>query len=550
MNKILIIILAATLVFTGCSLGDFYTISDKNIKEEYVTEKEDVLKYALWSAPTGNFTPPFVTSDYDGVVANLAHEPLVSINPYEIYEGMLAKAWEISHDYKTIVFHLREGVTWHDGELFTAKDVKFTYEFIADPAYTGEKFYALSAIKGIQDYKDGNATEISGINVIDEYTISISTSEVYAPFLEHIGGIRIIPEHVWKEVDIASAPQNTEMLRNTIGTGPYSVETFISDQYVQMESFDDYWGGAPNIEKLIFQVVNQEIAQVQMFNGEIGFMPISSMNPDDLRLYEDAGLEIQEVLYTSFQQMGINCADELLNNKYVRQAFACAIDRQNIVETLLFGHANVANTAYPAFYWSYPGDDAIDEYIYDPERAISILTEKAGWEYNEGIMYANKLPVELTLIYPSGNKARELSAPVIQENLGNIGIDVKLEIMEFSTMISRLKDGEFDMFLLGSGIGSDPDVTNLFSTSSIGNGNYYRYSNTKLDELLLKGVHYISQEDRMPIYNQIGEILNDELPTIFLYNWSEGRVISKNLKGVNCFAFSNFYKVQNWYIEE
>lgn len=550
MNRILINILVVMLVITGCSIGDLSITADKVTIDENVGEKKDSLKYALWSAPSGKFIPPLVTNDYDGVVAKLAYEPLVIINPKDEYEGMLAESWEISDDYMTIKFHLREGITWHDGEAFTADDVKFTYEFIADPAYTGDNFYALSAISGIKDYKDGKVEEISGINVIDDYTVSISTSEVYAPFLEHIGGIKIIPEHVWRDVDVSSASQKTEMLKNTIGTGPYTVKKFLPNQYVEMTRFNQYWGGTPNIEEIIFQVVNQETAQVKMFSGEIGFMPISSMNPDDLRLYEDAGLQIQEVSYTSFQQMGVNCADELLSDKYVRQAFACAIDRESIVQTLLFGHANVANTAYPPFFWSYPGDSALDSYEYDPERAISILTEQVGWEYNEGIMYANGKPVELTLIYPTGNKARELSAPVIQENLGNIGINIKLEIMEFATMISRLEKGDFQLFLLGTGIGADPDVTNLFSTNVVGKRNYYRYSNPELDELLLKGVNYISQEERKPIYNRVAEILNDELPTIFLYNWSEGRIISKDLKGVNCFAFSNFYKVQDWYFEK
>lgn len=551
--KFLIILLILT-ISTSCS-SKIVTRSESN-QNEYKNSLEEnkTIKYSLWSAPAGVFLPCLIDSDYTFAVVELIFDRLVILNPELNFEPALAESWEVSDDSKTILFKLRKGVKWHDGEEFNADDVIFTYMFIAHPNYPGSRYSTISPILGIQDYKDEKVDYIEGIKKIDDYTISITTDEVFAPFFANIlgSGMEIIPEHIWKDIDPANAFKETELLRNPIGTGPFKIKRFVADQYVSFVKYDDYWGGTPKVDELIIQVINQDTAQIQMINGEIDIMSLSSMHPDDLALYEAAGIQIQESYFNAFQHIGVNHKNELLNIREVRQAMAYAIDRQGIVDSLLHGYGNVANTAFPINHWGYPeNDENIENYEYDPEKAIEILTEQVGWEFKDGTMYANGEPVKWVLVYPTGNKARELSAPVIQENLGQVGIEIELQIMDFNTMSHKIDEDEFDLYMMGNGFSIDPDISMYFHTNAmINEHNNVHYSNPELDKLLEEGVKYISIEERRPTYNQISEILNRDMPTIFLYNWSEGTAISSRLKGVQTFAFGDFYNVHNWYIEE
>ena len=549
--SLLLVIAMISTLLAGCG-GDKNATNNTPSNDASKGSDKSIVRMALWSAPAGIFNPVLLGDDYDGAVAGLIYEPLVEMNPKFEFESGLAEKWEISEDSKSITFYLRKDVKWHDGQPFTAEDVKYTFEFISDPGYAGNKFSQISPISGANDYKEGKSDSIKGIEVIDDHTIKITTDEVFAPFLDKIAGIDVIPQHIWSKIEVSKALESTDILRNPVGTGPFKFEKFVPDQYVTVEKNEEYWAGAPKIDSIVLQVVNQDTAQAQMLSGEIDFMQLSSMNPDDLALYEDAGIQIQEVFYTSFQQIGVNIRNPLLADKKVRQALTYAIDRQGIVDSLLHGHGNVANTTYPPFFWSYPGDEAINAYDYSPEKAIEILTKEVGWEYKDGKMYADGKPVKFSLVYPTGNKARELSAPVIQENLKNIGIELDLQIMEFATMLAKVKDEKaFDLFLLGSGIGADPDVRNNFSTEAIETGsNYMGYSNTELDKLFEEGVKYIEIEKRKPIYFEAAKIINEDMPVIFLYNWSEGRAIAPKLKGVQSFAFGSYYKVNEWYIEK
>jgi len=542
MKKILWLILI--LLFVGCE--------DQSVKQHITAEDnhENELRYALWSAPSGVFAPQYELGDYDGTIISLAYESLVMVNPMDEYEGILAENWEISEDSKSITFYLRENVKWHDGKPFTAEDVAFSIYYLADPDYTGSMHYLVTPIKGVKAYRERQVSEIDGIEIIDSHTIKLSTNTIYAPILEHIGAVRIFPKHIWQDVKVAEALNNESLLLETIGTGPYILESAVLDQYVTMKRNKDYWGGKPNIEYITFEVMNSDTAKIKMINNELDFMQITTMDPNELNLFEDAGLSIQEVDYNSFQSIVINNEHSILKDVNIRKAIARAIDRELLVDTLIFGHGAIANTVYREEHSAYPGDNQLDFYRYNPDQAIEDMIHKANLKYQNGILYNDNEPIELTLIYPSGNKARELSAPIIQENLDNIGIKVNLEKVEFSELIKRMISGDYDMGLIGTGFDLDPDISRFFSTETIDNGNYSRFSNVELDALLSEGVKNLDNSERAEIYKEVAIILNDQLPVIFLYHWSEGRVLSNRLKGITCYPYNHFYDVHNWYLEQ
>lgn len=555
MNKKLLstLLIAAiiTMIFTGCGSNQT-TSNDKNDGQSAANNsKPSILRMASDSSPSGVFNPALIQDQYNGYITDLVYEALVIMNDDIQYEPALAERWEISDDSQSITFYLRKNVKWHDGKPFTAEDVKFTYEFIAHPDYPGSKSSFISAISGFKDFNEGKSKSLEGIEIIDDYTVKIKTDGVYAPFLDKICfQIKIIPKHVWEKVEVSKSIEATDLLRNPIGTGPFKFKEFSPDRYTIVEKNEDYWAGIPKLDSIVIQVVNPETVQAQMLNGEIDYLLLLNINPDDMKTYLDAGFKQLQINFTGFQHMAINNDNPILGHKAVRQAFAHAINRQGIVDSLLYGYGNVANTAYIPSFWAYPGEDKLNPYEYNPEKAIEILTKEAGWQYKDGKMYVDGKPLKLTLTYPSGNKVRELSAPIIQENFKNIGIELELQMMEFPTASARLKKGEFELGLVGHGLGADADARRHFHTDSIGvANNSSRYSNPELDKLLEEGVKYLEVEKRKPIYHEAAILINEEMPTIFLYNGSGAVIMSPKLNGVKTTGLSTFYDIHNWYFK-
>lgn len=515
---------------------------------------EKIMRLATWSGPSGAFNPALMNNDYDADVINLTNEPLLMINQELELEPCLAESYEFTEDGKGVVFHLRENARWHDGQPFTAEDVKYTFEFIAHKDYVG--FYSSypKSLIGYEDFHSGSADGISGLEIVDDHTIRMLTSDPIGSSLENLGyWVRIFPKHMWEGVAIADAPNQSELLKNPIGTGPFTLLEFVPDQYTILEKNPDYWAGEPKLDKVVLQVTNAETVEAQALKGDIDFFESISLSPDDVKMYEEKGFKTVLTPLLSYQQLAVNTRNPLLGIKEVRQAIMYAIDRQGIVDSTIYGFGNVANTVYPPYFWAYPGDDQLNSYDYNPDKAVEMLTDQVGWEYKDGKMYADGEPVRFTLIYPSGQKARELAAPIIQENLKNVGIEVELNIMEFTTVTSKMLDGDdgYDMAILGSGYGTDADVRMFFHTESIENSrNYTKYSNPELDKLMDEVKQYNTREEKKPITDKIAKLMNEELPTIFLYNGSRTQVLSPRLNGVKPSSFTNYYKANEWYFEE
>lgn len=511
-------------------------------------EKEKILRLGNISSPTGKFNPLYANDDYTAYINNLIFQSLVTVDAGANLQPGLAESWKVSEDSKTITFHLFKNIKWTDGQPFTAEDVQFTLEFMSAKNYTGLNSTYVQEIEGFDEVHNNTAEHLSGIHVIDEYTIAITTKEVYASFFEKIGrGVSIIAKHIWDGIPLEEVEQRTDLLQNPVGTGPFILQEYAADQYTTLVKNPEYYEGVPKLDKIIIQVVNPDTAQAQLLNNELDMIRVESLNPDDIKIYEDAGFEVTSNLLNAYQHMVINFNDPLLSNKDFRQAMAYAINREGIVASLLYGYGNVANTIYTKEFFAYPGEAALNDYAYSPDKALEILTTKVGLTYKDGTLYQNGTPVKLTLMYPSGNKAREGAATVIQQNFKEIGIDLKLELVEFATLTSVLQERKADSFqlaLLGNGFGADADVTQNVGTG--GSNNHSQYANTKVDKLLEEGLTSLDNGVRAPIYKEIATILNEELPVIYLYNWERFTILNPKIQNVNVTTYSFYEGVENW----
>lgn len=514
------------------------------------TVKGGTVKFGVWNSPPGVFNPVLATNDYDYNVTYLVFEGMIAQTPKGELEPGLAKSWTVSDDGKTFTFKLRDNVKWQDGTPFTADDVKYTFEFVGSPDYSGGRASYITPIAGADAYKKGQAQSISGIKVIDPNTISITTTNKYSSGLLNFGaGIQIIPKHIWEKVGPKNAATATDVLRNPIGTGPFKMSKFVPDQYVELSANDNYWGGRPNLGKIILQVANQDTAQAQLLNGDINMMTLSQLDKQDLDLYKSKNINVITSELNAYQYMGLNDSMEIFKDKRVRQALTYAINREAIVKDLLYGAGEVASNPYPPSFWAHP-EKGLNDYKYNPQKAIELLKE-AGWQYNDKdkLMYLDGKPVKLVLKYPTGNKSREQSAPLIQQNLKDIGIQVELQSMEFGTLSDQVKKGDYQMFLMGQGNGSDGDITKFYISSGFApqGNNLVRYANPQVDDLMAKGFQYMTIEERKPVYNQLALLLNEEMPVVYLYHWDSAIAVN-GIKGVQYSpnAPTYFYDVKDW----
>lgn len=507
------------------------------------------VKIAQWNPPTGLFHPDLLTSDYDSSVTGLIFESLVEFTPKFEYEAQLAESWEFSADSLSVTFKLKE-CNWHDGKPFTAEDVKFSLEFVGHKDYQaagGTRYSNVEAIKGMKEFHEGKATSVSGIEIIDPHTIKITTTEVLAPFLYHIGGRPIMPKHIWEKVEVATSNKNTAVLQKPIGTGPFKFVSFVPDSHVVLDANPEFHDGKPKVEGVVIMSVSQNTATAQMIKGEIDMMGVSDFNPDSIKQFTDAKIDVLTAPLVAVQYMGVNNRLEQFSTKEVRQALMHGINRQGIVDGLYYGKANVANNPFPPTSWAYPGEDVLkNKYEYNPDKAIELM-KTAGFSYDKDKkVMSDKAgkPVVWTLKYPSGNKAREDYAVVIQNDLKKIGITINLEIMEFAKLSDEVKAANFELMLMGMGTSFDGDQKYIWYTDA--GYNYAGWTDKESDRLLDEGMKYLDQAKRKEAYKQWAIYMNENVPNVWLLNWYGGTAVSPKLKNVQYYAGGSYYKCENW----
>lgn len=502
------------------------------------------LNLSMFSAPKGVFNPILYEDLYDSNVIGLVFDGLLMNDEKLGWICNLCDKYEISQDNKTVTFKLRTNVKWHDGQPFTAKDVAFTFRTMLHPDYGGVRTGDYTALAGVEkminerddldkQVKEKKLTDADAvkkkkdawdkwlagdgkkaITVIDDATVSFTTDEPYAPLVGNLA-FSVIPEHVYKGIEVAKMGE-ADANKKPVGTGPYKLLEYKTDQYVKLERYEGYHLGKPHIPTIVYKIVNQDVAIGQLKSGEIDFVPIK---PGDVDLVkDDKNIRIEERPDFGYQYMGINHNNPFLKEKSVRQAITYALDRQAIVNQLLKGHGTIMNSHMPPALWSYDAS-SLNAYQRDVKKAQDLLAQ-AGWKDKnaEGYLTKDGKVFEISLKYPSGNKVREASAPLIQANLKEVGIKVNLQMMEFATLSTTVFDKrDMDVWLMGWSLSIDPDPGSIFLPDNKW-GKVTGWTNKRNEELIKNGTRVLKQTERKPIYVEWAKILNDELPYVFLYS--------------------------------
>ena len=513
---------------------------------------------AQWSEP-GNLNPLLLPTTYDRNIQELVFAALIKPTADLSFEPDLAETWEVSDDQRTITFTLRPDLTWHDGEPLTTADVAFTYTSMADPLFSGGRFAEVAVLEGAEAYNQGEAASVAGINVIDEQTIAFTTTEPFAPFLPVIGGIFILPQHVYGEVPIESWQEDSTN-REPLGAGPFEFVEYRSGELIEVRAFEAYWAGRPCLDRILVRFGDQNTMLAALLSGEIDAAQVPINSVESVTDTEDIELQVVDTL--SFQYLGFNLRNPALADPAVRQAMALALNRNAMVDGLLRGYGETLNTIFPLNHWSYPPD--VEPIPFDVEAANQLLDE-AGWELNGGVRSKDGETLSFSIFYPTGNQVRERSAPLVQANLRQIGIETELQAMEFATLVTYLLPNDasgtptevaaegLELFLLGFGIERDPNeyLTYFVESDMPPNGfNFTGYVNAEVEELLRAGQVSLDLDERTQLYRDFALIMRDDLPWIPLYqqqdlyaNQSRLQGFAPDIRGVNV-------NVSNWWLEQ
>ena len=406
------------------------------------------------------------------------------------YEPELATSWDISEDGTEYVFHLREGVKWHDGSDFGANDVKYTIE------------------RGIE-LGTGNYPSVKSVEVIDPLTVKVVLENANSIFLDKqwTGDCCVIKEGTDEE--LATAP---------MGTGPFKFVEWVSGDHITIEAFDEYWGEKSGTEKITFRIMPE--ANARLMALQAGDLDAAALEAAGIgSAIADENLTILSTPSIAVNYLGFNMTDEIMGNELVRQAISHAVDKEAIVVAQLEGQGNTIKSHVPSAKMGFY--DGFEGYDYDIEKAKALLTE-AG--YADGF--------ECTLTVAAGTQ--DLCAQVIQANLKDIGITVNIETMENAAFNEKMNGGKTQFFISSRSAGAADGYVNIFHSDRIAEGNNkFNYNNAEMDALIEK-TWATSGDERNEVYKEIQTKISDEAIVLPLYSKTLFLGVNKDLKEMTC----------------
>ncbi|PGB01494.1 ABC transporter substrate-binding protein [Bacillus toyonensis] len=505
--------------------------TDKTKVPDKAKNRKDTLVVGI-SKPGGVFLPYFQQNGWDGNVTSVIFASLVSTDKQGKPIPELAEKWDVSSDQLTYTFHLRKDLKFSEGSPLTADDVAFTLTLLHDKAYEGEIDISQYAVKGGKEYKEGKATSIEGIQVVDPQTIKITTEKVNSQAIFVLGGTVLSKAYYGKDYK-----QNTsldylkELYGKPIAAGPYKFEKYIPGQEVRFVANENYYAGKPKIPNFIYKITSGD-TKLQLFQtGEVDY---TGLGTGDEILEQAKGLEfanIQIETAASFSYIYMNNNKPYLKDKKVRQALIYGLDRKKYVDTALKGYGTVANAPIHPTSWAYT-EEGVNKYEYDKEKAKKLLDE-AGWKVgSDGVREKDGQKLKLSYFGPSSAKDSDLLIPIAKENYKEIGVEFNPEFMDFNTMLSKVNKGDYDLASVSTPITSDPSETAGEYLSGV-NEKSLGYKNAKVDELIKKGIETVDIEKRKPIYKELYKELSDDPPVILLNYRRTITGYNGNIKGID-----------------
>ena len=466
----------------------------------FAEDGNDTLVYG-----SGDYTRINPAMDEHGEINILIFNGLTSHDGNDQVAPGLAESWEFDEESCTYTFHLAENVKWHDGEPFTADDVKFTIEAIMDPENGSEN---------APNYED-----VQEITVVDDHTVSFKLDAPNVAFLDYMT-MAVLPKHLLEGEDM----QTSDFFRHPVGTGPYKLESWEEGQAITLVKNEDYFKGEPNIDTIVFKIVPDDNAKaLQLKSGELD---LALLTP------KDAATFTEDEAYTCYDMKTSDYRGILFNfwNKYWQEnkdlipAVCYAMDRESIINAVLLGQGM---PAYGPLQRNIYNNEDVEHYDYDPEKAKAVL-EEAGCEMgDDGYYYRNGEKVGFVISVGAGDQVRIDIAQIAAQQLQQIGMDVTVEIP------AQVDWGGQMAYLIGWGSPFDADdhTYKVFGTDK--GANYSGYSNELVDQYLTEARQSDDPEVRKEAYDKFQVELAKDPAFAFICYIDANYVANADIQGID-----------------
>lgn len=434
---------------------------------------------------------------------------------------------------------LKRGVTWSDGQPFTAKDVEFTYKTIMNP---GVAVRSRSGFELIKTFK-----------LVDDFSFEMEMERPYVPLLWAWQNMHIVPKHLLEgEANINISGFNTK----PVGTGPYVLKTKVAGAYTAYERNPNYHRGPAKVRQFVHKIVpDQLVLYGQARTGEVDYMALQGVPNDrwaEARKIADRDFVVMNSPNVQF--IYFNCGKPIFMDARVRRALYMACEMQKSIDDVYFGSFERTLSYLSPQHWAY--NHALKDETPNPERAAKLLDE-AGWTMgSDGVRQKDGQKLRFTMSTTAGNLSRQATQALFQQNWKRIGVDMEIKNFPASVVWGEYTTkSQFDTLLVAwdPTVGLDPDYSARAHSKQIplktGSGsNYVQYANPELDKLLELGVTQPNVEDRKATYAKVQQILLDDVPFAPQGATREGHLKKKKLTGVkpNSYVTDITWNVQDW----
>lgn len=425
-----------------------------------------------------------------------------------------------------IVFHLRPGIQFHDGEPFDAKDIKFTFEAIMNPKNISPR---------VSDYEP-----VKSVDVLDPMTVRVVYKRLFSPALG-TWAMGILPSHLLdekalkKEAEQRGLDPETFTMRQSrfnrqpIGCGPFAFREWKSDQYLLLERFEDYWEGPPNYRKFTYRIIPDQLTQEMEFYA--GTLDDYGVKPHQVgRLENDPRFQSFSGLSFSYSYIGYNMRREIFKDRRVRTALGMAIDVDKIIRYVLYNQGERITGPFlqqTDFY-----NHGVNPLPYDPQKAQQLLEEAGYRRGKSGFYEKDGKPLRFTLITNQGNDIRQAILAIVQDSWRKIGVDVRTDVLEWAVFIQeRVNKMDFDALVLGWSMGIDPDLYQIWHSSQTGPNqlNFVNFVDEEADRLIIDIRQEYDHDRQVELSHRLHEIIAHEQPYTFLFVSKWTAVLDKRI---------------------
>jgi peptide/nickel transport system substrate-binding protein len=496
----------------------------------------------LIEASLGNVSGliPNITNDAPShAVGDLLYNGLVKVDRDLRLVGELARSWEFSRDCLTLTFRLHDDVRWHDGRPFTADDVVFTWAAMVNP-------------KTPNPYKS-DLQDVERVEALDPHTVRVTYARPYAKALLS-WGMKILPRHLLEEYveagKLREAPQNWSA---PVGTGPYRFQEMKSGEKIVLVANQEYFAGRPHISRVVYRIIpSQATIFLELKAKGVDVAGLTALQYTRQTEYPAFERAYNKFRYpgSGYTYLGFNLQDPRFADHRVRMAFAHAINKQEILQGVVFGLGREATGPFRPGTWAENPD--VRPVPHDLPRAQALLAA-AGWTQRnaDGLLVKDGRPFTFELLTNQGNDERKKIAEIIQASLRELGVGVEIRVLEWASFLKEhVNKRRFDAIVLGWGTGIDPDQYLIWHSSQMGPDqlNVISYRNREVDALLEKGRATCEQSERVATYHRLHALLAADQPVIFLY-WRDALpAVSGRVHGVDPGPAGLSWNFTEWFV--